>query len=116
MALMNNELPDSPRTLTRAKPSWEGELVLVCRRCQKDLRRGIDGRYTKLSDWLPGALKRAGARKAFTVIECGCFDLCPKQGVALMRASEANSAKPIRVYRGGENPEIVVEWLMKEGD
>lgn len=113
---MNNEARDPMRSLTRAKPSWDGELVLVCRRCQKDLRRGIDGRHTKLSDWLPGALKRAGARKAFTVIECGCFDLCPKQGVALMRASEANSAKPLCVYRAGENPQAVVEWLLNASD
>lgn len=107
---------DESRGLTRAKPSWDGELVLVCRRCQKDLRRGVDGRGTKLSDWLPGALKRAGAGGACTVIECGCFDLCPKRGVALMRLGEANSAKPLRVYREGEDPATVVDWLLSRSE
>lgn len=75
----------------RARSDWT-EVVLVCRKCSKKLDGGFgeDG-DEKLSKVLRKAVKAQGGgkgRKARVgVIEVGCFDVCPKNAVVAVRAS-----------------------------
>lgn len=98
--------------LIRAKASWQQEVVFVCRKCMRKQRGGVDGEGTSLRKWLRRALKRAGLAKRVRVIEASCFDLCPKQGVTLLRGRDlAGARKPLRVLRWGDDPAVLLDWL-----
>ena len=75
----------------RARSSWT-EVILVCRKCSKKLDGGFgDDGDQKLAKALRKSLKGAGGgkdRKARVgVIEVGCFDICPKNAVVAVKAS-----------------------------
>jgi len=100
------------RSLVCAKATWQSEVVFVCKKCMKKQRKGVDDEGTSLRKWLRRALKREGLGKSVRVIETGCLDLCPKQGITLLRGRDlADSAKPLRVLRKGDDPEILLDWL-----
>ena len=70
------------------RPTWEGELVLACRKCQKKLKH--DGGKRSLAK-LKKAMQRvrAGASgRQLHVINVPCMDLCPKGGVTICVASQ----------------------------
>ena len=63
--------------------SWQGELILACRKCQKKLKSSKD---------LPGLAKlkktikrhnKQHPERQLHVINVPCMDLCPKDGVTV---------------------------------
>jgi predicted metal-binding protein len=63
--------------------SWDGELILACKKCQKKLKRDED---------LPGLAKlkktvkrhnKEHPERLLHVINVPCMDLCPKDGVTV---------------------------------
>lgn len=104
------DLDSASRGLTAAKPTWREDLVLVCRKCQKK-SPGVDGR--PLAKWLRRELKRRGQGQRFRVVQVGCLDLCPKRAVTLARGRDLGGArKPLRIFRDGDNPQQLLDWLM----
>jgi predicted metal-binding protein len=75
------------------------DIVLVCRKCSRKLDGGFgeDGEETLRSE-LKHALREAGRRRQVRVIETGCFSVCPKQAVSVMRARDPG--KVLVVPRG----------------
>jgi hypothetical protein len=63
---------------------WKGQLLLVCRKCQKKLKHG--GKKQSVSKLSKALKKRArddeNAPKLH-VIEVSCLNLCPKGGVTV---------------------------------
>ena len=71
-----------------AKTEWQ-DVVLVCRKCTKKLKRKGFGPDQDRS--LRKALKRwlkpgKGLKARVAVVETGCFDLCPKGAVVAANA------------------------------
>jgi predicted metal-binding protein len=107
---MNDPATALPADLLAAKPTWREDLVLVCRKCQKN-SAGVDGK--PLSKWLRRELKSRGQGKRFRVVRVDCLDLCPKNAVTLLRGSDiGRSAKPLQVFRDGEDPQRLMDWLL----
>lgn len=96
---------------TAAKAGWK-ELVLVCRKCSRAQSAGVDGKGTPLRKWLKRELKARGAGKRMRVVDSGCLDLCPRRGVTIARGSELMRGKPLRIFREGDDPAALVEWLL----
>ena len=83
-----------------AKPAWKRvgsewrDAVLVCRKCSKRLGGGFGpDRDEQLAKTLRRAYdKQAGGRKArrhaLTVVEVGCFNVCPRGAVVIARGRE----------------------------
>ena len=74
-------------SIRAAATPWE-DIVLVCRKCS----RKLDGGFGKDGDEplrveLKQALRDAGQRRRVRVVETGCFSICPKGAVSVMRAS-----------------------------
>ncbi len=74
--------------ITTAKTRWK-DVVLVCRKCSKKLGGGFgpDGDKT-----LKKALRKyfkstGGAEAELAVRHTGCFDVCPKNAVVAVNAS-----------------------------
>jgi predicted metal-binding protein len=77
--------------------SWEGELILACRKCQKKL---------KADESLPALAKLKKTVKHYNkqhpdrrlhVINVPCMDLCPRDGVTVCRP--AHDASRLSVIR-----------------
>jgi|KBSSwiStaDraftv2_1062776.scaffolds.fasta_scaffold58092_3 predicted metal-binding protein len=63
--------------------SWEGRLILACRKCQKKLKRDPDQRsLARLKKTVKRYNKEHPARQLH-VINVPCMDLCPKGGVTV---------------------------------
>jgi predicted metal-binding protein len=98
--------PDKP--FKRARSDWT-EVVLVCRKCAKKLDGGFgeDGDET-LAKALRKSVKASGGGKgrkaSVAVIEVGCFDICPKNAVVAVRAS--NPGDWVVVPRGASTQAV----------
>ena len=63
--------------------SWEGELVLACRKCQKKLKSHKDrGALASLKRTVK-RFNKEHPDKLLHVINVPCMDLCPKDGVTV---------------------------------
>lgn len=93
----------------RAAASWD-DVLFVCSKCMK--RQKGDGSGSSLRKQLKQALKSHGEGKRVRVVACACLDLCPKHGVTLARGSELGDAKKLWVVRRGDDPKMVVDWLL----
>jgi predicted metal-binding protein len=63
---------------------WEGQVILVCRKCQKKIRH--DGKKNKLGKLAKELKKRSreeGSGPRLHVIEVSCLKVCPKGGVTV---------------------------------
>jgi len=79
-----------PMPIKTARTDWQ-DVVLVCRKCQKKLKGGGYGPDGDLS--LKKALRRylkpgKGRKASLAVIETPCFDVCPKNAVVAVNASQ----------------------------
>ena len=71
--------------------SWEGELILACRKCQKKLKRDQDLRtLSKLRKAVKHSNKEHPDQQLH-VINVPCMDLCPKDGVTICRPAHDSS-------------------------
>jgi hypothetical protein len=106
--------PSAPTrgALTAARAPWS-QLVLVCSECMSRRQDVVGEERLPLRKWLKKALKRAG-RDDIHVTEAECFDLCPKRGIALACSRELQDRRPLRVYRRGDDPELLMKWLLEE--
>lgn len=81
------------RPIKRVRADWQ-EVILVCRKCSRKLGGGFgpdgDQRFAKaLRREIGLAAKGGKARKEKVgVLEVGCFDVCPKGAVVVVRAAE----------------------------
>ena len=66
---------------------WQ-EALVVCRKCQKRMGDafGTD-RDQPFRKAVREALKASGRRGRVGLVQAGCFGVCPKRGVTLMRSS-----------------------------
>jgi len=75
-----------PKKLTGYPPTWSGEVLLACRKCQKKLKgeRGMRP-LAKLKSTVKG-WNKAHPGEPLHLIQTPCMDLCPKGGVTVCLA------------------------------
>src|SRR4051812_12771893 len=81
--------------------SWEGEIILACRKCQKKLKR--DGNPRDLAK-LKKTVKRFNEEhpeQRLHVVNVPCLDLCPKDGVTV--CCPERDATQLSILRSGED-------------
>jgi predicted metal-binding protein len=88
---------------------WKGQLLLVCRKCQKKLKPG--GKKQALSKLSKALKKRArhdeNAPKLH-VIEVSCLNLCPKGGVTVCTQHQLAHGK-CSIVRSGADVDALYE-------
>jgi predicted metal-binding protein len=81
--------------------TWEGEIVLACRKCQKKLKR--DGHLRDLAK-LKKTVKHFNEEhpeQRLNVINVPCMDLCPKDGVTV--CCPERDGTQLSILRSGED-------------
>ena len=94
-----------PATAGVVPAPWR-TFVVACRKCGKRLDGGYgpDGDET-LRRAVKQALRQAGRRGTLHVVETGCLSLCPKGGVAVLRADRPGELHVIPA--GLDGPELL---------
>jgi predicted metal-binding protein len=62
---------------------WKGELLLVCRKCQKKLKRGGKSSISKLSKVLKRRARHDENASRWHVLEVPCLKMCPEGGITV---------------------------------
>ena len=73
-----------PEALRDYPAPWKGELLLVCRKCQKKLKHnGQSSGIAKLSKALKKRARHDEHAPALHVLQVPCMKMCPKGGVTV---------------------------------
>jgi hypothetical protein len=77
--------PEPHEEAMRSYPApWKGELLLVCRKCQKKLKHdGQRNGISKLSKALKKRARHDEHAPALHVLQVPCMKMCPKGGVTV---------------------------------
>jgi hypothetical protein len=68
---------------------WKGELVLVCRKCQKRLEQdGGNKKLARLRKTLRKRAHRLDDTLAIYAVEVPCLKMCPKDGVTVCTGAQ----------------------------
>ena len=69
---------------------WQGQLVLVCEKCERRLRKDREHRDTpRLRKVLKACAEESSQPIALRVLEVGCMKLCPEGGVTVCTGEQA---------------------------
>jgi hypothetical protein len=73
---------DCGEALRMYRAPWKGEVLFVCKKCQRKMSRDAMPALAKVKKWFK---KRAKKSKdaPMHVIQIPCVDLCPKDGVTI---------------------------------
>lgn len=84
MTEKDNDRAASQDTLRSYRGPWKGQLLLVCRKCEKKLKgKKKPGGLAKLKKALKERALQDGSGIRFHVIGVSCLDVCPKGGVTV---------------------------------
>lgn len=81
---------EEAETRITTRPTHWRETLLICKKCSKKVKGGFGTKSrTRLKKALAEALElRKGRHAAIGLIEVGCFDLCPKRAVTVVKGTE----------------------------
>jgi hypothetical protein len=81
--------------------TWQGEIVLACRKCQKKLKR--DGSLRDLAKFKKTVKRfnKEHPEQRLQLINVPCMDLCPKDGVTV--CCPERDAGQLSILRSGED-------------
>jgi predicted metal-binding protein len=84
MAEKNHQQAASQELLRSYRGPWKGQLLLVCRKCEKKLKgKKKESGLGKLKRALKERTPSDGSGIRFHVIGVSCLDVCPKGGVTV---------------------------------
>jgi hypothetical protein len=99
-----NSIKTAPPLRSYVAP-WKGEIVLVCKRCQKRLRKSHrPPPFKRVKKWLRAKLREDTPETKFHIIEIPCQKICPKNGIVICGGSQLR-ANPVRlsvIYNGSQ--------------
>jgi predicted metal-binding protein len=84
MSMKSPGNPVSEESLRSYNGPWKGELVLVCRKCQKKLKhRGGNQKLARLGKTLNKRARRHDRHLEISAVNVPCLKMCPKEGVTV---------------------------------
>ncbi|CAN5590765.1 hypothetical protein BH10ACI4_BH10ACI4_32340 [soil metagenome] len=88
----------------RSVPSkWKGQILLVCRKCERKLKHS-DAKPLKLKKALKKLAKGDSDPSLFHVISVGCMDLCPKDAITVCTQAQLAQTPPgLTILRDSED-------------
>ncbi len=101
---MSEEVVTQDREVVRSyQVPWKGQLVLVCRKCQKKLKHGGKRKgIAKLGKALKKRARDAEDGLKLHVIEVPCLKMCPKEGVTVCTQRQLGRGECSIVWSGAD--------------
>jgi predicted metal-binding protein len=101
---MSDEIVPQDREVVRSyQVPWKGQLVLVCRKCQKKLKHGGKRKgIAKLGKALKKRARDAEDGLKLHVIEVPCLKMCPKEGVTVCTQRQLGRGECSIVWSGAD--------------
>ncbi len=106
----------------QVRADWR-DVMLVCRKCSKKLDGGFgpDGEQPLAKALRKSLAKIAGAgdgkvkarQRDIAVIEVGCFDICPKKAVVMVKCSDPKTM--FLVPKGAEMDDVLDRLRLQRG-
>jgi predicted metal-binding protein len=81
--MSNLETTGESGSLRTYRAPWKGQIVLVCRKCQKKLHGGKKNKIAKLGKVLKKQARHEEDAPRLRVIQVSCLNVCPKGGVTV---------------------------------
>ena len=79
-----SEKPPDKLTLRSYRGPWKGQLVLVCRKCEKKIKHsGTKNKLVKLSKTLKKQARRQESGVEIATVGVSCLGMCPKGGITV---------------------------------
>jgi hypothetical protein len=79
---MSKEIETQPGVVRSYRAPWKGELLLVCRKCQKKLKHDKNG-IAKLKKALKKRARHDENPPRLHVLEVPCLKMCPEGGITV---------------------------------
>ena len=99
--------------VTTLPTKWR-ETLMICRKCGKRLQHGFGAQgEDSLRQALRGELRAIGQRGSVGLIETGCFGVCPKDGVTVLRGGAPGQ---LMVVAGGADLRGLLRQLLPSGE
>ena len=105
---MSEEVHSRDGNIRICPAPWKGQLVLVCRKCQKKLKHGgKKNRLAKLSKELRKLAGRDESGPALHVVDISCLKLCPKGAVTVCTEQQLGRRQCSIVRSSSELPQLL---------
>jgi predicted metal-binding protein len=99
----------SPEKIRSYRAPWKGQLLLVCRKCQKKLKHsGKRNRMAKLAKGLKRRSRHDDDGTKLHVIQVPCLKMCPKGGVTVCTQAQLALGE-CSIVRTKEDVEVLLE-------
>jgi hypothetical protein len=80
----SNKLTQLEGSLRSYRGPWKGQLLLVCRKCQKKIKHsGTKNNLVKLSKTLKKRARRLASGAEIDIVSVSCLGMCPKGGITV---------------------------------
>jgi predicted metal-binding protein len=93
---------------------WKGQLVLVCRKCQKKLKHnGTKNKLVKLSKTLKKRARRQESGAEIGTVSVSCLGMCPKGGITVC-TGQLLARHECLILRSQDDVDALIEQCAKE--
>jgi predicted metal-binding protein len=101
-------------TLRSYRGPWKGQLVLVCRKCQKKIKHsGAKNKLAKLSKELKKRARRQQSGTEIDTVGISCLGMCPKGGVTVC-TGQLLARNECLILRSQDDVEALIEQCAAE--
>jgi predicted metal-binding protein len=92
----------SPEKIRSYRAPWKGQLLLVCRKCQKKLKKN------KLAKRLKKRARHGDGGTRLHVLQVPCLKMCPKGGITVCTQTQLARGE-CSIVRSKEDVEALLE-------
>lgn len=105
-------MTETEETNLRSYPApWKGELLLVCTKCTKKLKKQKSG-FANVKKWFKKRAKRAENGPELRVIGVNCVKMCPKNGITIATQQQlGREPAEVSIIRSEEDLEALYRQL-----
>jgi len=90
---------------------WKGELLLVCTKCTRKLKKD-HRRFTNVRKWFKKRAKDAQDPPVFRIIGVNCVKMCPKDAITVAtRHQLAHTPAQVSIIRSEADLKLLYEQL-----
>jgi predicted metal-binding protein len=110
----SDKLTQLESTLRSYRGPWKGQLVLVCRKCQKKIKHsGTKNKLAKLSRTLKERARRQEGRAEIDTVGVSCLGMCPKGGITVC-TGQSLARHECLILRSQDDVDALVEQCAAE--